>query len=317
MVNAAPQYDYHEAADLPYLLPLMAAIENSYQKGQIHRAIVPLRTLISPPRHGSTFGVMPAWCPEANLFITKVASLVTGGPSRESSVKASVCVFDGTCGRPISILDGKRITNLKCAAVSALVTDYCAADNAESLCVFGSGVLAWQQIMAVMSVRRIKRITLCSRQPERRSALCRKFIQTFGEETTITAATDAKAALAAADIICTATTSDQPLFQPIPLAPRVHINCMGAHTPHSRELPLVLLKQSTLIVEDLPTAIEEAGVLHRNAIDLYRLVTSETRWYKSCRSIFSSTGHGYLDLLTVSFLLSQQKSSAVDKEGEK
>jgi ornithine cyclodeaminase len=87
------------------------------------------------------------------------------------------------------------------------------------------------------------------------------------------------------------------------LLPGVHINCMGGHTVESREVPLELLRASTLIVEDLPTAIAEAGEVHANAITLGQLVQGDSGPLRAVRTIFSSTGHAFLDVITTAHLL--------------
>jgi ornithine cyclodeaminase len=106
-----------------------------------------------------------------------------------------------------------------------------------------------------------------------------------------------------ADVIGTATASTTPLASFSALSPGVHINCMGGHTTASRELPLELLRSSTLIVEHVPTAVAEAGPVHAHAISLGELVNQDPAALRTRRTVFSSTGHAVLDLITTAHLL--------------
>src|SRR5262249_50693579 len=87
------------------------------------------------------------------------------------------------------------------------------------------------------------------------------------------------------------------------LAHHVHINCVGAHTEGSREVPRELLQKSVLIVEDRPTAISEAGEIHRGAIEIKELPALDPSELRKRPSIFSSTGHAFLDLLATAHVL--------------
>ena len=78
---------------------------------------------------------------------------------------------------------------------------------------------------------------------------------------------------------------------------------MGAHNPNSREVPKHVLNASLLIVEDIITAIEEAGELHRNAITVSQLHTIQQSNLQKEQTVFSSTGFALLDLITVDYII--------------
>ena len=62
-----------------------------------------------------------------------------------------------------------------------------------------------------------------------------------------------------ADIICTATTSDNPLFDVDDVKPGVHINAVGAHQSKSRELPSELIQNGKVFIDQLSPSKNEAG----------------------------------------------------------
>jgi ornithine cyclodeaminase/alanine dehydrogenase-like protein (mu-crystallin family) len=90
------------------------------------------------------------------------------------------------------------------------------------------------------------------------------------------------------------------------LPAHVHVNCMGAHTVESRELPADLLATSVVIVEDVGTAIAEAGMSHAGAIELAALTAPGTTDLAHRRTVFASTGCAYLDLITCAHLTGRE-----------
>lgn len=291
------------------ILPLAIFLRDQYRQDHPARAEVPPRTLIVQPAPCAVYGVMPAYCPHHQLFIAKVATLCTG-QTHGPAVNALVCVFDGSNGQPLALLEGTQVTNLKCAAVSAMVTDFCAVDDASVLAVFGCGVQAWQQVQAVLAVRPIRQLRLYARNREHLDDFIQRVHQRWPNRLEIVTLANETQTVRNADIVGTATTCAAPLFPPTALSPHAHVNCIGAHTPNGREVPLSLLSQALVVVEDRQTAITEAGDVHARALNFHQLLNHSPAAVKHRQSVFSSTGHGYLDLLTVAFLLHRQRLKA-------
>ncbi|PHM23038.1 ornithine cyclodeaminase family protein [Xenorhabdus budapestensis] len=294
--------------ELTDLKPLISYFKESFSNGRAEAARVPARSMIIKQSPFSAFGAMPAYCPNSNLFITKVATLVVNGEKKGNSVNAIVNVFDGTTGKPLALLDGAQLTNLKCAAVSAMVTDICASDDANKMALIGCGTQAWQQVLAVMAVRPIRQIRLYGRTSSNTLAFAKKIEEKFGSNIEVLMPASVTDTVSNTDIICTATTSRSPLFSNVELTDHVHVNCMGAHTCDSREVPNTLLQSAHVIVEDLDTAVAEAGELHRDALTLTKMLTFDRNKLKNTATVFSSVGHGYLDLLATAYLLQQSQN---------
>ena len=64
-----------------------------------------------------------------------------------------------------------------------------------------------------------------------------------------------------ADIICTATTSNTPVFADRDLTAGVHINAVGAFEPHAREIPGETVARARVVVDHRPSALSETGDL--------------------------------------------------------
>jgi ornithine cyclodeaminase len=282
---------------------LAAEMEAAYRDGVCARMRVPQRETVFLDSPRSAYLSMPAVSPEVGLYLNKVATIFArpAGDARPT-VNAVALAFSTRDGAPIGSLDGNALTAVKCAAVTALVTDVCAPVAAAVLAIAGSGVQARQQYAGVSAVRDIREVRIHARNATRR--------RRFADELRATAAaprvveTDSlEAALDGADVIGTATASSEPLGTFANLAPHAHVNCMGGHTTASRELPLDVLNRAQLIVEHVPTAVAEAGPVHRAAADLAAMLGLDRARLRERLTVFSSTGHAALDVLTAAHIL--------------
>lgn len=294
MTITGPEHDVSDVA------AVAALMRESLRSGAVRRMAVPLRQVLDDGR-GARFLSMPAVSADLGLCVNKTAT-ITDGPG--PTVTSVVPVFSTTTGELLGVLDGAAVTNLKCAAVTALVTDRCAARDSTVLGIVGSGVQAWQQYLGVTAVRPITEVRVTSRTPEHAGILCERIRRADPGVRALVSAS-AEEATAGADVISTATTSVRPLPIAAGLPAHVHINCMGAHTTESRELPRSLLSTVTLVVEDMAIAVAEAGEIHRTAIDLESLETGSHPGLDGRPTVFSSTGHASLDLITCAHLVAR------------
>ncbi len=68
-------------------------------------------------------------------------------------------------------------------------------------------------------------------------------------------------ALKDADVVCTATTSSEPIFEDSDLKHGVHVNAIGSYQPHVSEIPPATVCRAHVVVDHLAAALEEAGDL--------------------------------------------------------
>lgn len=294
---------YDELSAAGDVVELATRMSSAYAAG-LNGVIVPLRSSIQRKQPFFAFDTMPAYSEAHRLFVAKIGAVIPQQNPEQKSVHAVVVAFSATSGRPIAFFDGDAATHLKCAAVTALVTDLCAADDAQVMGLIGSGAQARAQLRAVAAVRPLKQVNVYSRN-ESRVALFISENQPRFPGITLTACCSAEESVRDADIVSTATTSVDPVVTAQSLERSgLHINCLGNHTPQSREIPIEILEsRSVLIVEDLRTAIEEAGEVHRMAVTLDQIGDLGLERLKRERTVFSSTGHAFLDLLTVDHLM--------------
>lgn len=246
---------------------------------------------------------MPAVSLHHDLYVNKVATIADAG-AHGATVTAVVPMFSAHDGRYLGSLDGAAVTALKCAAVTALVTDRCAVPDVHTLAIIGAGTQALAQFAGVDAVRAPSQIRIHSRTRGRAESFAdevRIRSARRGRHPDVRVCDSVEEASAGADVVGTTTTSTTPL--PLgPLPSHAHVNCMGAHTTDSREVSRELLATSVVFVEDRPTALAEAGAQHASAHELGDLDHPDLPDLRQRRTVLSSTGCAWLDLLTCAHL---------------
>lgn len=171
--------------------------------------------------------------PSATRGHVAVKLVTVGGEPRVQGV----CVlFDGTTLAPVAVIDGIALTALRTSAVSALAVRHLAHPEARRLVVFGRGPQARAHTSALLRVRPIVRV------------------DTVGRE-----GAGADELVAAADVICCATTARKPLFDGALVADHATVLAIGSHEPGARETDDALARRATVVVESRASALREAG----------------------------------------------------------
>ena len=181
-----------------------------------------------------------------------------GQPANEGcrSSAPSTCCSTPTTQTPEAILDGAALTALRTAAVSGLATRHLANPDAERLVIFGAGVQARSHLEAMLAVRPIGHVAVVSRTLERARALVDE-----ARDRGVSADVGDVGDVADADVVCTCTTSDEPLFEGGRLAAGAHVNAVGSYLPASRELDTTAVLRARVVVETREAALAEAGEL--------------------------------------------------------
>jgi len=223
------------------------------QKGN---AFVPQRTHLNIPDKIASALVMPAYVLESPYYSVKLVSINYSNPHKGLPLIHSIVqVFDASNGNLIITLDGNSITALRTGAASGLATEYLSKMDASTCAIFGTGVQAKSHIDAILSVRDIKKVIVYGRTKES--------VVDFIDKHQVNCQIDIgeESALESADIICTTTTSQHPLFNHNQLNSGCHINAIGSHTPEAREVSTDIIGASKVVVDSQDACQMEAGDL--------------------------------------------------------
>lgn len=224
------------------LIPVMARAMADLSAGAV---VQPVRVMVPVAEHRGFLGVMPAYGGALG------AKLVTFYPHNQGihTHHATILLFRPETGEPLAIIDGRLITEMRTAAVSAVATRLLARPDASVLALIGSGVQARSHLEALRVVRDLREVRVWS--PRNAPA--------FAERHGVRAAASAEEAVRGADVVVVATTSETPVLHGKWLAPGAHVNAVGAPRPTWRELDDDVLTQGRIYVESREAATRESG----------------------------------------------------------
>jgi thiomorpholine-carboxylate dehydrogenase len=228
------------------LIPAMRQALIDYSSAVVQQ---PLRTVMSIGAHTGWFAVMSAvYGPVMG------AKMVTFYPRNVDKGKhthlAMIQLFRSDTGEPLALLDGRLITEMRTAAVSAVATDLLASRDAKVLAILGSGVQARSHVRALSQVRSFKEVRTWSRSKDH--------AQAFADEIHGLATTTAEEAVGGADVVVTVTSSAEPILQGRWLKKDALVCAVGAVTPERRELDNEAMR-GTIVVESREAAQKEPG----------------------------------------------------------
>jgi alanine dehydrogenase len=225
------------------VIPAMERALADFSGGKV---VQPVRTMLPVEEHEGFLGLMPAYTGTA--LGTKLVAFYpknVGVPTHH----ATILLFEPETGEPLATMDGRLITEVRTAAVSAVATKHLARPEASVLAIIGSGVQARSHLEALGLVRDFAEVRVWSP----------RHAEAFANEHNVDAAASAEEAVRGADVVVTATTSSTPVLRGEWLSPGVHINAVGAPRPDWRELDDGVLEWAQLYVDSREAAQKESG----------------------------------------------------------
>ena len=242
-----------DAETVTGLLPMSGAID------ALEAALIGgLDPSADPPRdgvetqHGQLL-LMPAEI--AGWAGVKIVSIAPGNAERGlPSIQGIYVLLDAETLSPVALLDGSAITSLRTPAMSAVAVRHLAAEGARRLVVLGTGPQAWGHVAALRAVRPITEVVVVGRDGTRAQSFVDRLTGTG-----VAASVGTTDAVADADLVVCATNSGQPLFDGRQIPDRACVVAVGAYQPERRELDANLMGRASVVVEDVSTALREAG----------------------------------------------------------
>lgn len=237
----------------------IAAVRSAFAQLSDGKAVAPVRT--QWPGDGGTSLVMPAYLPADRGLGAKIVSVFPRNPDRGlPTVNAIVALLEADTGRPLALLDGTYLTALRTGAASGVSTDLLAPADASTAAIFGAGVQARTQLLAICTVRKIETAWIFDPSPGRAEMMVAE-MSGRGAVCDLRVALTPAEALREAAIVATATTSLAPVFADAELRPGVHVTAVGAFTPQMQEIPAETVGRARVFVDQREAALAEAGDL--------------------------------------------------------
>ena len=233
----------------------ITAMEVAFSELSQGLIISPLRTSIEL-KNNCTILIMPAFRNEGKYFTTKIVSVYKKA-GQSKMISAHVNVYSSKNGELIATLDGNEITSIRTGAASALATKLFSKKNKKIAAIFGTGEQAKTQVEGLLQVSSIKKVLIYSRS----SDSAEKFLKWINLNFEIDVSIAELDQLIEADIICTATPADSPLFEEHHIKPGIHINAIGSFEPSLIEISPKVIISSKIIVDQKEACTHEAGDL--------------------------------------------------------
>jgi len=227
------------------LIPAMEKALIDFSSGKVTQ---PVRSVINVDPPGGFLGLMSALTPDG-LGLKAVTFYPSNAGRGIPTHMATIFLCDPETGGPLAIMDGRLITEMRTAAVSAAATKLLAPRDATILAILGSGVQAHSHVEALRLVRNFEEIRVWS--PTKEHA------ERFAKEIGATA-TSVEQAISGADVIVTATNSKTPVLKGLWLKPGCHVNAVGACRPDWRELDDEAMS-NVVFVDSREGATKESG----------------------------------------------------------
>jgi ornithine cyclodeaminase len=250
-------------------------VKQAFAQLSAGEAEVPVRTQIEVAPHEGIALFMPAYLSRTDQLGLKIVSVFPRNlESGIPTIHALITVVDSTTGQPTAVMDGTYLTALRTGAASGAATDLLARTDARVVAIFGAGVQGRTQLEAVCAVREIAKAWVFDVNREASDAFAKE-MQSRGERipTDIAVASSVPEAVREADIICTTTTSREPVFADSDVRDGTHINAVGAFTPDTRETPEETILRAKLFVDSREACWAEAGDL---------MIPYSPSWVNSC-----------------------------------
>lgn len=235
----------------------MDVVEKAFVELAEGTAVLPLRIPIKPPDGLCLY--MPAYLQQMGALACKVVTVYKDNPSKHGlpTTIGKVLVQNPETGEVVCIMDGGYLTAVRTGAASGVGTKYLAReDTGQVASIFGAGVQAEMQLEAVYVARNLEKALVYDVSDKAADRFVEEMSKRLGLEV---AKVGSPEEALEADIICTATSSPEPIFDGGKVKPGTHINGIGSHTPNARELDVQIIKRSTLIADSREACLAEAG----------------------------------------------------------
>lgn len=286
MIPFFDEPDVRAALSWKELIPAMAEALVDFSAGRVNQ---PVRSVLTLEESRRYLGIMPA-AMEGALGMKVVSFYPKNAGTAVPTHMALVLLFRPETGEPLAVMDGRLITEMRTAAVSAAVTDRLAAPDSHVLALLGSGVQAKAHLEALSHVRKFDEVRVWSRT--------REHADRFAEETGARA-TDVESAVRGAHVIVTATSASAPVLKGAWLKPGAHVNAVGACIPTWRELDNEAMA-NTVVVDSREAVLKESGDVILSKAEIYaeagEILAGTKAGPVSQTTIFKSVGIAAEDL---------------------
>jgi ornithine cyclodeaminase/alanine dehydrogenase-like protein (mu-crystallin family) len=232
-------------------------------------------------------------------------------------VQAIICLFNTETGSLVALIEGRRLTAMRTAAVTAIAARVLSPGESPVLTVVGTGEQARAHAALLPACLGFERIIIvsASKQQARADALAADIATETGVRCE---AADISAGVASADILVIATVSRTPVFELSWLKPKVFVATIGECLPKHSDIPFGMFASARCLVSDFPDRLRSnwKGATDRPAVtdNLHRvqslsgIVTGNVRFSTRGQTLFLSDGLAIEDVIAANLVFDAARS---------
>lgn len=169
-----------------------------------------------------------------------------------------LALYDAETGEPAAVVDGASLNPLKTGAVGAVGSDALARRGAETLALFGAGLQARLALRAIATVRDLSSVAVYT-PSDSKVGFAERADDEYGFD--VRPAETPSDALEDADIVHTATTSSEPVFDGTELPDGAHVTAAGQYDAERREVDTTTVERAKYVLDIRQRSGKDAGAL--------------------------------------------------------
>ncbi len=305
-----------EMEKLVSMREVIEAVEMAFKAKGLGRVQMPPKLYVNFP--SGDFRTMPCYMPDLGFGGVKIVNAHPGNPEKYGlpSVMAIMILIDPETGKPLAIMDGTWITNMRTGAAGGVAAKYLARRDSRIIGMVGAGAQARSQLLALGEIFDISEVRVFAKTLME----CKKFREDMGKlGLNILVEKEIEEAVKGVDILVTTTPVTQPIVKNDWIGEGVHINAIGADAPSKEELDPMILRRAKIVVDDLEQACHSGeinvplskGIISKANIyaELGEIVAGKKvgRVGDDEVTIFDSTGLAIQDLATAAIVYKKSK----------
>jgi alanine dehydrogenase len=250
MTLCLSEADIQAVLRMPELIRAMETALAAFSAGQV---VQPVRPVVEMG-NAAFFAAMPGFVRNPAVLGAKLVAVMGANQARGLPThRASILLLDPETGALMALMDGRLITEMRTAAVSAVSAKYMARADAGVLAIVGSGVQARSHLAALTLGRPFAEVRAWSPTPDH--------VRQFAAQSAVPVRVcrSAAEAVRGADVVVLATASATPVVEDSWVAPGTHVVSVGACRPNQREMDPALVARARVVVDSRASAFAESG----------------------------------------------------------
>jgi alanine dehydrogenase len=235
-----------------------------------------------------------------------------------------VTIYDGKTGAMLAIMQADHLGQMRTGAASAVATKHLARKNSTTVGIFGSGKQARTQLLGISKVRKLTRAVVWSPSEESRTNFVRDMSEMCG--VAVEPASKPEDAALGLDVVCTATSSREPVLFGSWITAGQHVNAIGSNYLAKAEIDVEVVRKANVVAidskdqgrleaGDLIAALDQGVLEWLDVAELGRVVAMRAPGRQSAEDVtlFKSLGIGLEDIAVAMKVYQKAKDAGVGR----